>query len=97
MREDFKEVYDAFFKKYGEHSQIQQCIEEMSELIKELCKYERYKGQNVEKEAKAIEGIKEELADVLNMAEQLQYIFGIDEVEDIRNEKIELSRKIYLK
>ena len=94
MREDFREVYKGFDEKYGLHSQMQQCIEEMSELIKELCKYERNVG--TEKEPETINAIKEELADVLNMVEQLEYCFGEKDIEAIRDSKIERSKKLYL-
>ena len=86
MREDFLEVYDFFIKKYGIESQHIQCIEEMGELIQSLCKLERYKGTSSEQEV--VDNIKEELADVLNMVEQLIYYYGIDDVENIRTSKI---------
>ena len=95
MREDFKEVYHAFVTKYGERSQRMQCIEEMSELIKELCKLERYKG--TDKEKAVIENIKEEIADVLNMVEQLEYVYGEEDIEKIRDAKIARGKNLYLK
>lgn len=67
-------------------------IEEMSELIKELCKYERYKDDK-EKVEQILANIKEEIADVLNTVEQLSYYFGQEEVEVIRNQKIERALK----
>ena len=94
MREDFKNVYKDFADKYGLKSQMQQCIEEMSELIKELCKYERNIG--TDKEEATIAAIKEEIADVLNMVEQLEYCFGEKDIEVIRDSKIERSKKLYL-
>ena len=93
MREEFVDVYKAFAEKYGVQSQCLQCIEEMSELTKELCKLERYRG--TKKELEIVENIKEELADVLNMAEQLAYIFGADEIEQIRDNKIKKSKSLY--
>lgn len=94
MKEEFKEVYRKFVDKYGLDSQITQCIEELSELTKELCKYQRYR--NSDKEKAVVENIKEEIADVLNMVEQLQFSFGIDEIEKIRKNKIDRSVKKYL-
>lgn len=94
MREDFKNVYKDFADKYGLKSQMQQCIEEMSELIKELCKYERNIG--TDKESDTIAAIKEEIADVLNMVEQLEYCFGEQDIEAIRDSKIERCKKLYL-
>ena len=94
MREEFKSVYADFEKKYGLRSQMQQCIEEMSELIKELCKYDRNFG--TDKEDVTIAAIKEEIADVLNMVEQLEYCFGEHDIEKIRTQKIERSKRLYL-
>ena len=38
----FKEEYELFLKEWGQESQERMAIEEMSELIKELCKKIRY-------------------------------------------------------
>ena len=95
MREEFKEVYQMFIDNYGIKSQRLLCIEEMSELTKELCKINRYAG--TDKEKQVIENIKEEIADVLNMVEQLEYIFGADDIEKIRTDKIERSKNLYFK
>ena len=80
------EIYDRFFSVWGYEAQARVAIEEMSELIKELCKLERNRG-NSEKEQMVIEHIKEEVADVLNMVDQLAYYFGQDEVNKIREQK----------
>ena len=93
MREDFKEGYKKFLEAWGEESQERMAIEEMSELIKELCKKIRlerddFSENNEEKLAKTIENVKEEIADVLNMAEQLEFFYGVDEIEKIREEKM---------
>lgn len=86
MREDFVDYYKFFIDKYGMKAQRLMCIEEMSELTKELCKLERY--TNTEKEDKVINNIREEIADVLNMAEQLEFFYGSEEIEKIRLEKV---------
>lgn len=86
MRQDFVDYYKFFIDKYGMRAQRLMCIEEMSELTKELCKLERY--TNTEKEDKIINNIREEIADVLNMAEQLEFFYGSEEIEKIRLEKI---------
>ena len=86
MRTDFVESYDFFIKKLGICSQRLMCIEEMSELTKELCKLERYKG--TEKEQDIINNIREEIADVLNTVEELEHYYGYKEIEFIRENKI---------
>ena len=59
----------------------------------ELCKKIRlerddFSENNEEKLAKTIENVKEEIADVLNMAEQLEFFYGAEEIEKIREEKM---------
>ena len=93
MREDFKKEYEKFLSAWGEESQERMAIEEMSELIKELCKKIRlerddFSENNEEKLAETIKNVKEEIADVLNMAEQLEFYYGTEEIEKIREEKI---------
>ena len=71
MDKEFREFCDLALARWGEDAQIRMCIEEMSELTKELCKYDRTVG--TDKEQQTIAAIKEEIADVLNMVEQLQF------------------------
>lgn len=58
------------------------CIEEMSELTKEICKSKRGKDNKEE--------IIEEMADVYIMLEQLKIIFSIEqyEIDDIARIKL---------
>ncbi|MBQ7351621.1 MAG: hypothetical protein IJW59_01975 [Clostridia bacterium] len=87
MRKDFIDVYDLVLDRWGVDSQNRMCIEEMSELTKELCKLERYKGSD--KEDGIIDNICEELADVINMVEQLERYYGEEKIESIRKSKID--------
>ena len=88
MTEEFKHAYQKFIDTWGVDMQSTMAIEEMSELTKALCKYKRCEEIEVERKQKALENLKEEIADVLNMAEQLELVFGIEEIEKIRKEKI---------
>ena len=92
MTDKYLDKYKLFIDKWGLDSQINICIEEMSELTKELCKYNRYFNDK-EKLKEIIENIKSEIADVVNTAEQLQYYFGAEEIEKIRQEKINRAIK----
>ena len=99
MREDFKIQYQTFLDAWGQEAQERMAIEEMSELTKELCKKIRlerddFSEMNDEKLKKTIQNIKEEIADVLNMAEQLEIYYGIEEIEKIREEKMERTMKL---
>ena len=81
---------------WGEDAQIETCIEEMSELTQALCKYKRFKRlteQNKEKLNQNLENVKEEIADVLNMVYQMAYIFGENDINTIRAEKVTRTMK----
>ncbi|MBO4412555.1 MAG: hypothetical protein J5779_00880, partial [Clostridia bacterium] len=83
----------------GQESQDRMMIEEMSELTKELCKKIRlerddFSEKNDEKLQKTIQNVKEKIADVLNMAEQLEIYYGTEEIEKIREEKMERTMKL---
>ena len=82
MKEEYIEYYKKYLETFGIKSESRICIEEMSELIKELCKLERYR--DTDKEHEIIESIKEEIADVLNTVEQLYLYYGPEEIDNIR-------------
>lgn len=66
------ELYNKAIETFGEESQRRVAIEEMSELTKELCKWDRNCGNKLH--------IAEEIADVTIMLEQLRIIYGCDDV-----------------
>lgn len=72
---------------YGKDMQLNVAIEELSELIKEICKYKRGEGN--------IEHIIEEMADCQIMLSQLRIIFGIriDDISRVKWEKLERLAK----
>ena len=63
-------LYSLARDKWGDDAQLTVAIEELSELIKEICKIKRGIGDDVT--------LAEEIADVEIMCEQLRYIFNID-------------------
>lgn len=68
-------------EKFGEDSQIDVAIEEMSELIKELVKYKRSKVHFRERYAISREHVVEEMSDVAFMMEYVKRIFSIEDEE----------------
>ena len=80
------EAYDKFTEEWGVQSQYNQAIEEMAELTQTLCKLTRPDLQD--KHGKYVEQTKEEIADVLNCVEQLEYMFGAKDIENIRDYKL---------
>ena len=79
-------ILTKLVNKYGEQ-QINICIEEMSELTKELCKHNRGKTN--------IANIKEEIADVYIMLYQMQVLFEIDteEINEVINYKVNRTKE----
>ena len=86
MSEEQIEILNKLVQKYGD-KQITICIEEMSELTKELCKNIRghYNLNN----------IYEEMADVYITLTQMQILFGMDVevLEDMINKKIQRAKE----
>ena len=80
------EILKNALKHYGANSQRIVAIEEMSELIKELCKVSRGEEN--------IEHIAEEIADVRIMLDQMEILFDCrEQVELIESGKLERLRK----
>jgi NTP pyrophosphatase (non-canonical NTP hydrolase) len=77
---------------YGYDAQSRQLIEEMAELTVALNKYHRITNDMhyAYEHRKCIENIKEEIADVMIMLEQMKYLLNIyeDDIETIINRKI---------
>lgn len=83
-----EEYYKKYIDAFGFDAQIMMCIEEMSELTKELCKYFRVKNKDKDKYEKVKENIIEETADVLICAEQIKLMFGEKQVDEMMDYKI---------
>jgi len=93
MKTNYEKDLKTFLDTWGYDVQSLMCIEEMSELTKALCKYSR---NGKEKSSQVIkDNVLEEIADVLNTAEQMAIYFGKDKIEEIRKQKIEKTlRKV---
>lgn len=90
MVDENRNFYKKCIDVWGEDAQIKMCIEEMSELTKELCKNWRKGKRNTPEQ---IDHICEEIADVQNMVTQMQLIFGEEKVDEYRREKIKRTEK----
>lgn len=91
MEKKYLETYNKCIETWGIDSEIRLCVEEMSELTKELMKYYRYGEMNCSKELK--DHIIEEIADVQNTVDQMQNIFGEEAVNEVREKKMERLNK----
>ena len=89
MRETkYEDKLTRIINTYGASAQIDQCIEEMSELAKALIKFKRFSGigqplrEEVEEEP-LINNIAEEIADVQITIDELALGFGVaDAIQD---------------
>lgn len=86
--EDRVAVYKKAIVKYGVEKQMTVAIEEMSEVIKELCKLQRGIGNR--------DHLAEEIADAMIVLEQMRLVFNLNQaVCDKMDEKVErLKRKV---
>lgn len=80
-------VLQKAIETYGAESQLNVAIEELSELIKEICKHKRG--------ADNVVAIIEEMADVYIMLEQMQMIFdlGSTVIPDAMDLKVKRLKK----
>lgn len=78
-------ILEGAINKWGNTLQITVAIEELSELQKALCKYQRWAATTKDGEGRAevVAAIKEEIADVSIMLNQLELIFGDCTEEEI--------------
>ena len=85
-------VYHRIRSIYGDDTQVKQAIQELSECITSLT---RYQLVDIKKHDyfEVIEECVNELADALNMIDQMADIFGREAVEEARQTKIERTRE----
>lgn len=91
---NFEKDYAEYLNRWGLDAQIRMTVEEMSELTKELMKYMRAvnsedSDDKQDRINKVVKDLQSEIADVINCAEQMRLIFGKDEVDEIRKQKIQ--------
>lgn len=81
-----KEILEKAIDTYGMHAQVDMCLEEMAELSKALLKMRRPDGNIADK----LDNIREEIADVQIMIDQMKMIYGEELVE--KSERLKLAR-----
>lgn len=81
-----KEILERAIGTYGYHAQVNMCLEEMAELAKALLKMQRSDGDVMEK----MDNIREEIADVQIMIDQMRMIYGPEAID--RVERVKLTR-----
>ena len=74
---------------YGYESQREQFIEECAEMIQASQKCKRTDIQNAQQYRERFDNFQEEVADVLIMAQQLRYLLGARDIDDIIDKKLD--------
>lgn len=89
-----KNPYKVLLDAFGEDAQFRCAVEEMGELIQAICKYKRaQESGDKEKLRIALENLREEIADVSINMEELSYMFGEKEIDEIKKYKLERALK----
>lgn len=83
-------ILDKAVEKYGER-QLDQCQEELAELIVAISKYKRAVAKGLYKD-KALTDVIEEIADVRIMIKQVMMLLDINETEVSNIETSKLNR-----
>ena len=86
-RQERNKLYKRAVEKWGEDSQLDQMIEEMAELTVAINKYKRAKHFVAQKKEGVLDNLYEELADVRMCLEQMEWIFGKDNVDKTLDQK----------
>ena len=86
-----EELYQQAFSLWGSKAQIEIAIEEMAELIQVLVRFGRSRADASE------DNVREEIADVEIMIEQLKLLFGASTINGIKISKLHRLRKRILK
>ena len=96
MTEETKQKIQKISSHYGYEPQSRQCIEEMAELTQAINKFWRKQLKCGEVEfSKSIPislehmNLKEEIADVYIMLQQMMYLLGIERIDKAVNEKLD--------
>lgn len=88
MSEEYKVIMSAIMNQYGFHKQMEQFTEECAEAILSVQKLKRYRD-DYQLFGPALENFKEEVADVLVMAEQMRLFLGAEEIDEIKSAKVQ--------
>ncbi len=78
-----KNIYQDAIDKWGENAQFDQMIEEMAELTLAISKYKRQFNDSLLDDQKVgvMENLYTEIADVKLMIEEMEYMFGKENVQ----------------
>lgn len=92
MKKEFTgNVYQDAITKWGETAQLDQMVEEMAELTLAISKYKRQFNDSLLDYQKSgvMENLYTEIADVKLMIEEMEYMFGKENVDKAYQKQVE--------
>lgn len=95
MEEKETNIYQQTIDKWGETAQLDQMIEEMAELTLAISKYKRQFNDSLLDYQKVgvMENLYVEIADVKMMIEQMEYMFGQENVDKAYQKQMEKLKR----
>jgi NTP pyrophosphatase (non-canonical NTP hydrolase) len=88
-------IYKRIVDKWGVESQLNMVIEEVGELLQAISKFNRAKDKDIETQVEAYRHLCEEIADVINMTNQMREMFDSELIDKYIKEKLErISKKL---
>ena len=86
-----RNIYQDAIDKWGETAQLDQMVEEMAELILAISKYKRQFNDSLLDYQKVgvMENLYIEIADVKLMIEEMEYMFGKENVDKAYQKQVE--------
>lgn len=86
VHDEYAGMLDSIIAHYGKNHQIVKCIEELGEL---QCALARYINDDLRFTTdELMDNVREEIADVYFMLDQMAHAFGYEGVQSIRAEKL---------
>lgn len=95
MEEKETNIYQQTIDKWGETAQLDQMIEEMAELTLAISKYKRQFNDSLLDYQKVgvMENLYIEIADVKMMIEQMEYMFGQENIDKAYQKQMEKLKR----
>ena len=95
MEEKETNIYQQTIDKWGETAQLDQMMEEMAELTLAISKYKRQFNDSLLDYQKVgvMENLYVEIADVKMMIEQMEYMFGQENVDKAYQKQMEKLKR----
>lgn len=86
-------IYKRIVDTWGTESQLNMVIEEVGELLQAISKFNRAKNKDEETQVEAYRHLCEEVADVINMMNQMREMFSSELIDKYIKEKLDRTEE----